>query len=427
MTIRFREILAILIIVFSCVKITSQEDTYDSFAYETGEFKYVKEYPCIDFDQNRLIIPGSDSLLIALYDKIDQVGALGQGQISILHIGGSHVQAGIFSHRLRCNFRQLIGDFTSSKGVIFPFKTMGTNAPTNYKMSTTGNWSKARCIDRNPNLPLGISGAAIRTSDSNASVSFDLKSTDSIKWEYDKLIVLGDDANGEMYPKLVCGIDTLIPYSFEDGSYHFQLPYEASEGKVIFTGANKSPLTFRGLIPQNSYSGLAYHEAGINGASVPAWLRCDKFEKELSYITPDIVIFGIGINDANVSPSKFSKEDFKANYRRLINRIKRVNPNVVCLFITNNDCKLNMKASPTPYNPNTLKVEQAFIELAEEYGGVVWNLFRVMGGPGSSKEWVAQGLMQTDRIHFKREGYEILGDLLYNAFVLDYRNLNIDE
>ena len=35
--------------------------------------------------------------------------------------------------------------------------------------------------------------------------------------------------------------------------------------------------------------------------------------------------------------------------------------------------------------------------------------------------------MQTDRIHFKREGYEILGDLLYNAFVLDYRNLNIDE
>ena len=86
-----------------------------------------------------------------------------------------------------------------------------------------------------------------------------------------------------------------------------------------------------------------------------------------------------------------------------------------------------MKASPTPYNPNTLKVEQAFIELAEEYGGVVWNLFRVMGGPGSSKEWVAQGLMQTDRIHFKREGYEILGDLLYNAFVLDYRNLNIDE
>ena len=422
----FREILALIVIVFCWVEITSQ-DIYDSYVYETGEFRYVNDYPCINFEQNKLTVPGSDSLLIALYDRIDQIGAMGQGQISILHIGGSHVQAGIFSHRLRENFRSLIGDFTSSKGVIFPFKTMGTNAPTNYRMSTSGVWTKARCVERAPSLPLGITGAAIRTIDSNASVSFDLRSTDSIKWEYDKLIVLGGDANGEVYPKLVCGEDTLVPYSFEEGAYRFQLPHEASEGKVIFSGANRSPLIFRGLIPQNSYSGLEYHEAGINGASVPAWLRCDKFEKELSYITPDIVIFGIGINDANVSPSKFSKEDFKANYRKLISRIKRVNPNVVCLFITNNDCKLNMNGARTDYNPNTLKVEQAFIELAEEYNGAVWNLFRIMGGPGSSKEWVKHNLMQSDRIHFKREGYEILGDLLYNAFVLDYRNLNIDE
>ena len=65
--------------------------------------------------------------------------------------------------------------------------------------------------------------------------------------------------------------------------------------------------------------------------------------------------------------------------------------------------------------------------MAKEYNGVVWNLFRVMGGPESSKIWVEQELMHSDRIHFNRTGYEILGDLFFNAFVQNYRNVNIYE
>ena len=195
---------------------------------------------------------------------------------------------------------------------------------------------------------------------------------------------------------------------------------------LIFEGASESPITFRGLIPVNTFSGLSYYEAGINGASVPSWLRCNKFQEDLTLISPDIVIMGIGINDANVPPTKFNAEEFKQNYRRLINKIKAVNPNAVFIFITNNDCKLNARGGGR-YNPNTVKVEQAFISLAKEYHGAVWNLFRVMGGPESSKVWVEQQLMQSDRIHFNRTGYELLGDLFYNAFVRDFRNIDINE
>ena len=120
------------------------------FAYEYGEFKPIENYSCINHDANVLLVPGNDSLLLNLYNKMDQIMAMGQGQISILHMGGSHVQAGVFSHRLRTNFRNLIGDYTSSKGIIFPYRTMGTNAPTNYQMSTTGAWTNARCVDRMP-------------------------------------------------------------------------------------------------------------------------------------------------------------------------------------------------------------------------------------------------------------------------------------
>ena len=37
------------------------------------------------------------------------------------------------------------------------------------------------------------------------------------------------------------------------------------------------------------------------------WLKCEKFQEELSLLAPDLVVFAIGINDANCSPSNFNK------------------------------------------------------------------------------------------------------------------------
>lgn len=390
-----------------------------------GEFKTITDYSCINHSENKLLIPGNDSLLINLYDKLDEISATGRGNISIFHIGGSHVQAGVFSNQLRKNFRELIGDYTSSKGVLFPFKTMKTNAPKNYTMTTTGNWNYARCTDHNPAFPLGIKGATLCTSDTIATISFELGSSDDELWQYNKLTILANNYSSN--PLLVIENDTIEPSQIGDYSYSYNLINEYNSGEIIFSNSNNDLIHFRGIIPENSNSGIIYHEAGINGASVQAWLRCDMFEKELTHINPDIVIFGIGINDANVSPLKFDAQKFKSNYRNLINKFKNVNQNAVFIFITNNDCRLNIKGFRNKYNPNTPKVEQAFIELAKEYNGVVWNLFRVMGGPESSNEWVENQLMQPDYIHFKHEGYKLLGNLLYNAFFTDYRKLNQND
>lgn len=393
------------------------------------EYKPVYDYLCVNYDENKLIIPGDSYLLKDLYKKIDKISATGQGKLSILHIGGSHVQAGVFSHRLRVNFRNFIGDYTASKGAIFPFKSMGTNAPKNYSMIATTKCDKARCTDKVPLLPLGLKGAALSIVDSSTIVKFDLNSTEEELWQYDKLTILGDAKNGSIYPLLILENDTLHPKKLENSAYVFELPTMVSNGQILFSGllTKNDSFIFRGIIPENSNSGLTYHEAGINGATVSSWLRCDYFDKEIQHINPDVVIFAIGINDANVSPVKFDNNKFKSNYRKLIDKIKRINPNVLCLFVTNNDCKLNIKGYRGQFNPNTQHAEQAFIELAKEYNGVVWDLYKVMGGFGSSEQWVDSQLMQPDYIHFKREGYELLGDLLYNAFVINYRNIGYNE
>ena len=71
-------------------------------------------------------------------------------------------------------------------------------------------------------------------------------------------------------------------------------------------------------------------------------------------------------------------------------------------------------------NRNGLIVQEAFMEMAEDYGGVVWDQFDVMGGLKSMQNWQNAGLAQKDKIHFTREGYILIGDLLYNALITDY-------
>jgi lysophospholipase L1-like esterase len=45
-----------------------------------------------------------------------------------------------------------------------------------------------------------------------------------------------------------------------------------------------------------------------------------------------------------------------------------------------------------------------------------------MGGLGSSSKWVSGGLMNRDHIHFLSAGYQLMADLIYNAFVQDYND-----
>ena len=69
------------------------------------------------------------------------------------------------------------------------------------------------------------------------------------------------------------------------------------------------------------------------------------------------------------------------------------------------------------HNDNGAAVERAMFELAEEYDGAVWDLFEIMGGNGSATAWRDAGLMKKDRLHFTREGYRLLGDMLYAAIM----------
>lgn len=308
-----------------------------------------------------------------------------QTPYNILHIGGSHVQAGFIGQAVRSRLEP-----SACRGIIFPYKSIRTNGPLDYGVQVTGHFSATRItIASQVELTdVGITGYAA-TSDENGEFMVTMRDS---RFRVDSVIVLGD-----------CSSVNILSDS-------------------TFTISMSQGQTLRGFIPLTRTSGgFTYIEAGVNGASTESWLRASSlFEQDLAIFPPNLVIFGIGINDGNVPYDDFDPEVFKQNYRVLIRRIRNVCPNCQLLFITNNDCWLSVKGYKKGTNPNTPRVNKAFYQLAEEYNAKIFDLYNWMGGQGSSRKWVANGLMARDHIHFTREGYTLIGDSLYNFINENY-------
>lgn len=372
-------------------------------------------YSCVDMKEARLrTFRGSRRALNPFMERLDNVIERKQGTVNIWHVGGSHVQAGIFSHRMRRNFALYLNGGVASRTILFPYKLVNTNGPTDYSVSGTGRWSRSRNIERSPSYEMGLTGITAVTSTPGASITFSMSRSGDIDWTTRYIRVLGKGSDG-VRPYVV--VDSVEIEDFEGNNeqgYFFEVPQGCNTFTIKFHGlGGGNRFEFRGAIALNGLPGVSYWASGINGAATASWLRCDKLEQDLSVAKPDMVIFGIGINDAHTS--HFNRDRFKENYQQLIDKIKRVNPDCQFIFVTNND---NLFRSNV--NPNTRGVEKVFIELALDNNGSVWDLYRVMGGYGGSKKWVRNSLMQSDHVHFTKAGYKLIGDLLYNAIMEQY-------
>lgn len=178
--------------------------------------------------------------------------------------------------------------------------------------------------------------------------------------------------------------------------------------------------TLTGILSETDNPGITYTSVGINGARVPNYYKevCPRIENELQFYKPDLIIFAIGINDANVE--HFDAKGFSANYDTLITRFKAINPNVAFIFETNNDMYRKVKKRRYVQHPNGELARQAFFATAQKHKAAVWDKFSIMGGLGSMAKWEKADLAKGDKVHFKLAGYNLLGDMFYKAFINAY-------
>lgn len=395
----------ILIFVFQFGMVFAQNENY---------LYRVNEYPFIRYDLNEMHRFRNDRYSQRFFEKLDTMLRTGEGRINIVQIGGSHIQAGTFSGQIRTRLQQLNGEMNAGWGFMFPYRIAHTNSPFGYYIRYTGFWQTCRNIEKRKNDLLGVGGISATTTSQKASLTILLEKENKLDYRFNNIRIF---YNKDKSNYSVSIDSSLVKQQTEgDGFVEFQLNDLADSLHISIQKINDQSGSFSlyGITTESAPNGFLYHSIGVNGAHVPAFLRCQLFEKQLAQLKPDLVILGLGINDAY--GRRFSQKRFEEHYSELIERIRRAAPNTAIIFTTNNDSYLYRRY----VNKNGLKVEESMFNLAKKYQTGVWDMFEVMGGLNSIVLWQKNHLARYDKIHFTHEGYSLLGDLFFSALMQDF-------
>jgi lysophospholipase L1-like esterase len=388
-------------------------------AFAQDYYPYANQkYGFIRYDKNVISFPGDSLGFEKLFNKFDQVIQTGEGKITIVHIGGSHIQAGFYSGVVRKKMQTFFPGLNGGRGLVFPYQMSKTNNPKNYKVTWTGEWTTCSNMD-NVDCELGLTGIAAFCKDPSAEIDV-VFSENYVRYDFNSIKVF--HKIGDPYYKIrPLGLDTshYTVAEFPESGYSLitlDKYYSNLKLSLFQTDSIQKEFVLYGISFENDNPGIVYIDAGINGASVNSFLKCSLLGKQMETIKPDLVILSLGTNDTYTK--NFRDDYYKLAYKQLIHTIKKAVPDVAFLITVPNDSYYRKR---TP-NENTALAEEAILQLAKEQSCGVWDFYQIMGGYNSSLLWLKEKLMHTDLIHFTKEGYQIKGELMFEAIIKAYDN-----
>ena len=349
------------------LSVHSQEEPYHKFIrYSLNELHYDSASPSI----NRL------------FDRWQQVQNTNHGNLSIVHIGSSHVQAGSLPNTVRCNILADNPGLVGPRGMIFPYSAAAKcNNPADYRVHCPQRMILTRNVYKKHTYPLGLCGIAVTASDTLTEIAIQLNEP-RIDYATTRVVLLGHSDHG-IVPRLRLASREVYPSYIDAGTdrYVFNFGQAVDSFCIVLPCQPGDQFTVTGILLDNRQPGFTYHSIGVNGAAL----------------------------------GDFDTAAFRQSYLQLVDSIRSVNPDCAFIFITNNDCFRKTGRRRYKVNPNGPLAREVFYRLAHDTDGAVWDQFEVMGGLNSMEKWMKAGLAQKDRVHFTTSGYQLVGTLFYQA------------
>lgn len=376
-------------------------------------------YQFVHYDKNRFIFPKDSNTFERFFYKMDTIIKQGKGKLTIIHIGGSHIQADIYSGHARERLQSFYPGMNGGRGSVFPYRISKSNTPKSYKVQVRGIWSSCRNVERKKLCNKGLTGITGSTNDPNASIHIRLMPNDRIDYYFNRIRLFHSMDSSALGPIFDSATVVKTERNTQLGYTMYYFKHDHNSFTLRFKKSNSSStkkFELYGISLENDDSGIIYHSIGINGASIPSFLRCNLLDKHIEALNPDMVIISLGTNDAYTR--KFDPNFYMNNYQQLINRIKKAAPKTAILCTVANDSYL-FRRYP---NKNTQLAEEVIYKVAKKNNCGVYDFYQVMGGFNSSSIWYKENLMVRDRVHFNKQGYLLKGDLFFNAFIKAYDN-----
>lgn len=373
----------------------------------------ITKYTFVNYDENLFVLPKNQSTYERLFDKFSALTLQGKENISIVHIGDSHIQADFLSTTFRKSLQTSLKNAISGRGLIFPYKTAKTNNPLNYKVETKGSWDACKNIDPTLKCELGINGIAVITEDDRASISINI--ADSLDYAAEQIMVFHSQKNTCFLPQTIPQpIEKQVNKELGYTLFKFKKPTDNIVLGMEKTDSMQTHFVLQGINFISSQEGIIYHTCGVNGATFKSFLRCSAFCRHLDALQPDWIIVSLGTNDVYVR--YFNEKNFAQYIDQMIVKIKKTSPQAAILFTTPGDHLMQLGK----INEHTSKAIKIIKQKAEEYQFAYWDLHKIMGGRGSIYAWFDAEMAHTDFLHYTKKGYQYQGELLFNAFLKTY-------
>ena len=153
-------------------------------------------YPFIQYKENQLLYADRSENLAKFFDRWERMEATGLGNINIVHIGGSHVQAGTMSNAIRQRLMHSHPHLVGGRGLLFPYAAAARcNNPADYRVHCPQKVILTRNIYKEYPQPLGLCGISVTASDSLTEVGIVLRDS-TVNYATRRIIVLGHSEQG---------------------------------------------------------------------------------------------------------------------------------------------------------------------------------------------------------------------------------------
>jgi LysM repeat protein len=473
------------ILLFLCAFAATAQ--VDSLQVETDSIA-IAEFDAIDtlaIDTVELAGPNiitNTSSLNLFFEKMYLMEQQGKGQINIVHIGDSHIQADLFTNKIRKGLQARYGN--AGCGFNFPHQLAKTNGSYTTRYKSNASWSSRRVIYPVENgMEVGLSGIALKTKESfvvelnvkdstynfntirvitpgNAE-TFDLatssktivlestvpkKITHKIKSgevlgtiarKYGVSIAEIKRVNGLKNNNIRAGKTLKIPTGEKekrevkrsefiplelqaDSLSHYYHSNAAIDKIYLLPHGKQKEYSLSGVVLENDAPGIIYHSIGVNGAKASDFNKYPLFFEQLPALKPDLIVISLGTNE---SFDKMGTDAYIAQLNTFIANIKAQAPDAAILVTTPPPSLFKRKY------PNTFAASYAKGIAMQETDAnyATWDMYSEMGGLYGVKRNAARGYMSTDRVHYSKDGYEKQGKLFTEAFIKAYDNFKTNR
>lgn len=396
-----------IFLLLGCFTLLAQRDTIN-FNFRHYGFENLEENEIYNIEY-----------LSDFFEKLYQLRKGAHLKVNIIQVGDSHIQADVLSGKVRQNIQRDFGN--AGRGLIVPGKVARTNEPSNINTSSAARWEVKRIVFPEIPIPIGIGGITIRTQQPLADLTIRTINY-PIDYRFDRLtlffkkdlatfnLAVRDSANRDLafigpfiFNSVANTAFVLLPGLTNEVSIKALPPTSTQNHETIF-----------GINLENGKSGTLFHSIGVNGAKYRHFTAATYFAEQTEALHPDLVIFSLGTNEALDYP--FVDPQLSNQIDQLIKNIKEKNPGVKFILTTPPGYRWKQDRR----NWGLLKISETLIGYAKQNNIAFWDLYSVGGGTHAADAYQRSGLLQQDGIHFTVAGYELQGNLLYQALIRGY-------